>query len=244
MRDIGKNLKQLREQKGLTQDQLAEQLFVTRQTISNYENGRSRPDIDTLLKIAELLNSDVNSILYGPPVPEDKRSDKRRFIIGAVVTAVLCVLWLVGCTLFYLDFNFKLELPEGQMIPYSFWLYGKLFFKPYFMLFLGWTLLQGVSLVSGANPINSPKIKYARWATVAVVIALFYCISPYVFNWSFDFIPILNDIFPREKFIEIPIAKHFSIEIIELNSGFPWFYFLLGALLWLFGFPQKKNKSE
>ena len=48
MRDIGKNLKQLREQKGLKQEQLAELLFVTRQTVSNYENGRSRPDIETL----------------------------------------------------------------------------------------------------------------------------------------------------------------------------------------------------
>ena len=52
MRDIGKNLKQLREQKGLKQEQLAELLFVTRQTVSNYENGRSRPDIETLMKIA------------------------------------------------------------------------------------------------------------------------------------------------------------------------------------------------
>ena len=42
MRDIGKNLKQLREQKGLKQEQLAELLFVTRQTVSNYENGVSQ----------------------------------------------------------------------------------------------------------------------------------------------------------------------------------------------------------
>ena len=55
MRDIGKNLKQLRESKGLKQEQLAELLFVTRQTVSNYENGRSRPDIETLMKIAEIL---------------------------------------------------------------------------------------------------------------------------------------------------------------------------------------------
>ena len=52
MRDIGKNIRQLRIQKNMTQDDLAEKLFVTRQTISNYETGRSRPDVEMLAKIA------------------------------------------------------------------------------------------------------------------------------------------------------------------------------------------------
>lgn len=38
---IGKNIKKLRTARGLTQDQLAEQLYVTRQTISNWERGVS-----------------------------------------------------------------------------------------------------------------------------------------------------------------------------------------------------------
>ena len=42
MRDIGKNIRDLRIEKNLTQDQLAEKLFVTRQTVSNYENGVSQ----------------------------------------------------------------------------------------------------------------------------------------------------------------------------------------------------------
>lgn len=41
MRDIGKNIRDLRQQSHLTQEELAERLFVTRQTISNYENGVS-----------------------------------------------------------------------------------------------------------------------------------------------------------------------------------------------------------
>ncbi|MBR4875347.1 MAG: helix-turn-helix transcriptional regulator, partial [Clostridia bacterium] len=61
MRDIGKNIRDLRIQKGLTQEQLAEQLFVTRQTVSNYENGKSRPDVEMIQKIAEVLACDVNT---------------------------------------------------------------------------------------------------------------------------------------------------------------------------------------
>ena len=57
MKDIGKNIKAIRQTKGMTQNDLADALYVTRQTVSNYENGRSQPDLDMLLKIAEILES-------------------------------------------------------------------------------------------------------------------------------------------------------------------------------------------
>ena len=53
MADVGKNIRHLRIQKHMTQDELAERLFVSRQTVSHYETGKSNPDIDMLLKIAE-----------------------------------------------------------------------------------------------------------------------------------------------------------------------------------------------
>ena len=53
MRDIGKNIRDLRERAKLTQDALAEQLCTTRQTISNYERGKTRPDVDTAIKLIE-----------------------------------------------------------------------------------------------------------------------------------------------------------------------------------------------
>ena len=46
MRDIGKNIRDLRKRQNMTQDELAARLFVTRQTVSNYENGRTRPDVE------------------------------------------------------------------------------------------------------------------------------------------------------------------------------------------------------
>ena len=50
MRDIGKNIRDLRERAKLTQDALAEQLCTTRQTISNYERGKTRPDVEQILR--------------------------------------------------------------------------------------------------------------------------------------------------------------------------------------------------
>lgn len=55
MRDIGKNIRDLRIQAGLSQEQLAEKLYVTRQTVSNYENDRTQPDLEQLRRITAVL---------------------------------------------------------------------------------------------------------------------------------------------------------------------------------------------
>lgn len=89
MRDIGKNIKALREKKGMTQEALAEALFVTRQTVSNYENGRSRPDLDMLVKIADVLDADVNQVLYGLPADQDRRRTVIRLGVGCLILLVL-----------------------------------------------------------------------------------------------------------------------------------------------------------
>ena len=53
---VGKNIKLFREQKNITQSELAEKLNVTRQAVSNWENEKTEPDIDTLHKIASALD--------------------------------------------------------------------------------------------------------------------------------------------------------------------------------------------
>ena len=64
MANIAKNIRRLRTAQNMTQDQLAEALHVTRQTVSNYETGRSRPDADTLVLLAQVLE-----VLALPHVP-------------------------------------------------------------------------------------------------------------------------------------------------------------------------------
>ena len=62
---INNNLRNLRLEKGLTQEQVAEKLNVTRQAVSSYESGRTRPDIDTLMRFAEIYETDLDGIIYG-----------------------------------------------------------------------------------------------------------------------------------------------------------------------------------
>ena len=60
---IGTNLKTLRMENGLTQDMVAEKLFVTRQAVSSWEQGNSLPTIDSCLMLLEVYNTDLETLL-------------------------------------------------------------------------------------------------------------------------------------------------------------------------------------
>ena len=62
---ISNNLRQLRLNSGLTQEQVAEKIGVTRQALSSYESGRTRPDIDMLLRLSEVYGTDIDGVVYG-----------------------------------------------------------------------------------------------------------------------------------------------------------------------------------
>jgi putative transcriptional regulator len=59
------NLKKLRKQNGLTQEELAERLHVVRQTVSKWEKGLSVPDADYLIRLAEIFEISVSELLGG-----------------------------------------------------------------------------------------------------------------------------------------------------------------------------------
>ena len=62
---FAENLKKIRKDKGYTQEELAKELNVVRQTVSKWEKGLSLPDADILSKIADILETDVNVLLGG-----------------------------------------------------------------------------------------------------------------------------------------------------------------------------------
>jgi len=61
--DIGKKLKEKRQEANLTQKELAEILHVSRQTISSWEVGRTYPDLDVLVAISELYDTPLDDLL-------------------------------------------------------------------------------------------------------------------------------------------------------------------------------------
>ena len=64
MNKIANNIKKYRQKQKMTQDELAEKLNVTRQAVSNWETGKTQPDIDTLAQIAEVFDISIEELIY------------------------------------------------------------------------------------------------------------------------------------------------------------------------------------
>jgi len=62
-KEFGNHLRELRAQKGYTQEQVAKALDINRTTYTKYETGVTQPDLYALKKLCELLEIDYNTIL-------------------------------------------------------------------------------------------------------------------------------------------------------------------------------------
>lgn len=63
--ELGQQLKAHRKEVGISQDELAEKIFVSRQSISNWENNKTYPDIHTLLLLAETFGVSLDELIKG-----------------------------------------------------------------------------------------------------------------------------------------------------------------------------------
>jgi len=105
---IPKNIKRLRQKAGMTQEQLAENMFVTRQTVSLWENGRTQPDIQTLERLAEAFGVELSEILYGKPAwLKEADQPKRKYIKRILFCAIA---WLVIILLIEVLYELMLQI--------------------------------------------------------------------------------------------------------------------------------------
>ena len=112
--EIGKKLKEARINSGLTQEQVAEDIKVTRQTISNWENERSYPDIMNVIDLSNLYSLSLDDLLKG----DDKMIEhleentnivkSNRKLIAALMINVLLVILLVAFNMFLRDNQYYL----------------------------------------------------------------------------------------------------------------------------------------
>ena len=112
---IGRFIKELRLEKNISQNQLSEEIHVTRQAISNWENGKAIPDSDILLTLSSLFKVSINEILSGERNTSesnlqditlqliDENNDKRRKIKRILLTSTISI---VSLFLIFLGFYF------------------------------------------------------------------------------------------------------------------------------------------
>ncbi len=85
----GERIRRGREAKALTQEELAEKLHVTRQAVSAWERGQTQPDLDTLERIAQALDTEVTALIYGPDASQDLTELKRKWKRSGIQTGVI-----------------------------------------------------------------------------------------------------------------------------------------------------------
>jgi transcriptional regulator with XRE-family HTH domain len=223
MRDIGKNIRDLRESKGLTQEEMAARLFVTRQTVSNYETGKTRPDVDMILRIAEVLDADANTVFYGRPV-----DDRKRRIISAVILAVVtAALWALQIYLRGELMANKLTAPT--LLPL--WL-EEMIFKTAVMFLVGVSIMKLIMLSFKGAPIRARWVRIVK--IIAIVLTAVAC-AAVVFDVLCVFFAIIGD-HDFWYWLYWYSAK--------LNTEHPWVYVVLGAALAGFSLKKPENASQ
>lgn len=245
MRDIGKNIKALREWKCLTQDQLAEKLFVTRQTVSNYETGRSRPDIEMLTKIADVLDVDANTVIYGIEPSPEQRLERKSLVIAFVFTIVLGLIWflLAPVAQAYKTRSYNLA---PQILLH-------IFVLPSFLLMLGWTLMQSFHVFLGARSLKGERNRLFRKIILTVLVIWFLLVLPpaadmlrlEIIRWqwmkthtsysSIDF--ALPGIW--QSIVWNPVSTGLLWYVLKYCAMFP----VIGIILWLTDFPKRKTPN-
>lgn len=78
---IGEFLKELRKEKGLTQEQLAEQFNVSRRSVSRWETGNNMPDLDTLIEMADYYEIDLRELLDGERKSEKMNEELKETVL-------------------------------------------------------------------------------------------------------------------------------------------------------------------
>lgn len=112
--EIGKKLKDARMRSGFTQESVAEKVNVSRQTISNWENEKSYPDITSVIELSNLYSISLDELLKGDEKMMEHLEESTnvvkstRKLIGAILLNIITVILLITLSMFLPDKSYYL----------------------------------------------------------------------------------------------------------------------------------------
>ena len=231
MNNIGKHIRAIRMRKKMTQETLAEALFVTRQTVSNYETGKSQPDIDMLLNIAQVLDTDVTYLIYGPPAP----NGHRHALIQGLAAGSLILLLLIPYLLLR-NWIRNDQLFQGMFLQTLY-----LVFRPILYTTFGWLLIHTTLFVCKAKPITfrgQSVVKGVLWAMLGV---LFLVPLPFVIWLCFICYNHFARISGSSYFPHIPVYGDILMGIVRIVTYHPFVISVLAGICRLVGMPFRNK---
>ena len=112
--EIGKKLKDDRMRSGFTQESVAEKVNVSRQTISNWENEKSYPDIISVIELSNLYSISLDELLKGDEKMMEHLEESTnvvkstRKLIGVILLNIITVILLITLSMFLPDRSYYL----------------------------------------------------------------------------------------------------------------------------------------
>lgn len=114
--EIGKKLKNARIEAGLTQEKAAEKIDVSRQTISNWENEKSYPDIISVIALSDLYSVSLDELLKGDQKMAEHLEESTNVVksnkklTGAILLNIILMILLIALNMLLPEGTYYLEI--------------------------------------------------------------------------------------------------------------------------------------
>lgn len=171
--EIGSKLKNVRTDSGLTQEQVAERIGVSRQTVSNWENNKSYPDIISVINLSELYSISLDELLKGDRkminhLEESTNTVKAKQKHTRIIEIIsYLVIWAVSILAFWCGID-----PEGTV----------------YAIFVIWVILPVTTLVISACIGKDENWGKSKWL-MPIFFALMSMLAPFL---TFDALNMLH----------------------------------------------------
>lgn len=164
---LGENLQKARLSKNLTQEEVAKELYFSRQAISRWESNKTEPNLETLIALAELYDSDLLAFAKGIEPQKRKKHINLFAGFGLLFFNFVLGVWLIIATALILLAFYAIVLA--------------LFLAPFIMIFAVLTHNLHITFgnVTGATGFNWPY-----WVIAIIACSLMVLVSPFIWRFT------------------------------------------------------------
>ena len=223
---FNENLKFLRKQANLTQEQLAEKLNVSRQAITKWEAGQAMPDIENLKEIAYIFSVSIDSLVGDI---ESKSTNKIKRKINDIGLWIFALIFVIGTTMYSIIEFVKQVSNNENVIAMSYIvtvILGFLAFVLGIKLYLNNTDKREIINMKDTVEGKNARVKYIiKRAVIGFCILLIWSVIDSIYLLPQDNIQFKESIFNNIGIIlgievTFGVAKYFNLEkkVKELNK--------------------------
>ena len=199
--EFNEKLQELRKARSLTQEDLAEALYVSRTAISKWESGRGYPNIDSLKEISRFFSVTIDELIYPDEMITLAENDKREFV-SKYVSLICCVLDALLAILVFIP-----AFGNGTDSSGAVSLFGLTGISPWvktlFIVIISIAILNGISgviIVAFSKPVwNRHRLVTGVVLSILAVLVFIATRQPYAGIVCFAFLVIKGFLIAKTK---------------------------------------------